>query len=136
MSFEPVKVGSIKTGHYIIDPNTEEVCLVQNIDHSKPGKHGAAKARMVYLTAKNENLSQALISVLIDLLSIKNMLLLLMFLNHQFSLWILKPTNILKHHSPLTKNLQTKLKTTSVKVKLSKLSTGKLWIKSKSMQFV
>lgn len=47
MSFEPVKVGSIKTGHYIIDPNSEEVCLVQNIDHSKPGKHGAAKARMV-----------------------------------------------------------------------------------------
>lgn len=47
MSFEPVKVGSIKTGHYIIDPNSDEVCLVQNIDHSKPGKHGAAKARMV-----------------------------------------------------------------------------------------
>ena len=47
MSFEPVKVGSIKTGHYIIDPNSDEICLVQSIDHSKPGKHGAAKARMV-----------------------------------------------------------------------------------------
>ena len=47
MSFEPVKVGSIKTGHYIIDPNSDEVCLVQSIDHSKPGKHGAAKARMM-----------------------------------------------------------------------------------------
>jgi translation initiation factor 5A len=47
MSFEPVKVGTIKNGRYIIDPNTEEVCLVLSIDHSKPGKHGAAKARMV-----------------------------------------------------------------------------------------
>ena len=47
MSFEPTRVGLIKTGRYIIDPNTEEVCLVLNIDHSKPGKHGAAKARMV-----------------------------------------------------------------------------------------
>jgi len=49
MSFEPVKVGTIKPNRYIIDPNTEEVCLVLSIDHSKPGKHGAAKARMVLL---------------------------------------------------------------------------------------
>lgn len=47
MSYEPVKVGTVKEGRYIIDPTSEEVCQVMNIDKSKPGKHGAAKARMV-----------------------------------------------------------------------------------------
>ena len=46
MAYEPVKVGSIKEGRYIIEPNSGEVCVVNNIDKSKPGKHGAAKARM------------------------------------------------------------------------------------------
>lgn len=47
MSYEPVKVGTIKEGRYIIEPNSGEVCQVNHIDKSKPGKHGAAKARMV-----------------------------------------------------------------------------------------
>ena len=46
MAYEPVKVGTIKEGRYIIEPNSGEVCVVNNIDKSKPGKHGAAKARM------------------------------------------------------------------------------------------
>jgi translation initiation factor 5A len=46
MAYEPVKVGTIKEGRYIIEPNSGEVCVVSNIDKSKPGKHGASKARM------------------------------------------------------------------------------------------
>lgn len=46
ISYEPVKVGSIKVGRYIIEPDSGEVCVVNNIDKSKPGKHGSSKARM------------------------------------------------------------------------------------------
>ena len=49
MGYEPVKVGQVKTGRYVIDPNSNEVCQVVSIDHSKPGKHGSAKARMVLI---------------------------------------------------------------------------------------
>ncbi len=47
MSYEPKKVGTIKVGRYIIDPDSNEPCKVISIDKSKPGKHGAAKARMM-----------------------------------------------------------------------------------------
>ena len=47
MAYEPTKVGTIKPGKYIIDPDSNEVCQVVSVDHSKPGKHGAAKARIV-----------------------------------------------------------------------------------------
>ncbi len=47
MGYEPKKVGSIKIGRYIIDPESNEPCKVISIDKSKPGKHGAAKARMM-----------------------------------------------------------------------------------------
>ncbi len=47
MSYEPKKVGSIKIGRFIIDPDSNEPCKVISIDKSKPGKHGAAKARMM-----------------------------------------------------------------------------------------
>ncbi len=47
MSYEPKKVGSVKVGRYIIDPDSKEPCRVISIDKSKPGKHGAAKARMM-----------------------------------------------------------------------------------------
>ena len=47
MAYEPVKVGTVKEGRYIIEPNSGEVCVVNNIDKSKPGKHGASKARMI-----------------------------------------------------------------------------------------
>ncbi len=47
MSYEPKKVGSIKVGRFIIDPDSNEPCQVISIDKSKPGKHGAAKARMM-----------------------------------------------------------------------------------------
>ncbi len=49
MSYEPKKVGSIKIGRYIIDPDSNEPCRVISIDKSKPGKHGAAKARMMLI---------------------------------------------------------------------------------------
>ena len=49
MSYEPKKVGSIKVGRYIIDPDSNEPCRVISIDKSKPGKHGAAKARMMMI---------------------------------------------------------------------------------------
>ena len=47
MAYEPKKIGSIKVGRYIIDPDSNEPCKVISIDKSKPGKHGAAKARMM-----------------------------------------------------------------------------------------
>ncbi|MFX0049826.1 MAG: translation initiation factor IF-5A [Candidatus Hodarchaeota archaeon] len=47
MAYEPKKVGSVKVGRYIIDPESNEPCKVISIDKSKPGKHGAAKARMM-----------------------------------------------------------------------------------------
>ena len=47
MSYEPKKIGTIKVGRYIIDPESNEPCRVISIDKSKPGKHGAAKARMM-----------------------------------------------------------------------------------------
>ena len=49
LSYEPVKVGQVKTGRYVIDPNSNEVCQVVSVDHSKPGKHGSAKARLVLM---------------------------------------------------------------------------------------
>ncbi|MHA2244932.1 MAG: translation initiation factor IF-5A [Candidatus Hodarchaeales archaeon] len=49
MSYEPKKVGSIKVGRFIIEPDSNEPCKVISIDKSKPGKHGAAKARMMMI---------------------------------------------------------------------------------------
>jgi len=42
---KPVELGSIKTGYYIVIEG--EPCRVVAYDKSKPGKHGAAKARVV-----------------------------------------------------------------------------------------
>ena len=47
MAYEPKKVGTIKIGRYMIDPDSNQPCKVISIDKSKPGKHGAAKARMM-----------------------------------------------------------------------------------------
>ncbi|MHA1993178.1 MAG: translation initiation factor IF-5A [Candidatus Hodarchaeales archaeon] len=47
MAYEPKKIGTVKVGRYIIDPDSNEPCRVISIDKSKPGKHGAAKARMM-----------------------------------------------------------------------------------------
>ena len=47
MGFEPAKIGTVKPGRYVIDPSSNEVCQVVSVDHSKPGKHGSAKARIV-----------------------------------------------------------------------------------------
>ena len=47
MAYEPKKVGTIKIGRYMIDPDSSQPCKVISIDKSKPGKHGAAKARMM-----------------------------------------------------------------------------------------
>ena len=37
-------LGSLKVGSYIIIDN--EPCRIVSYDHSKPGKHGSAKARV------------------------------------------------------------------------------------------
>ena len=42
---KPVDVGSIRVGGYVIIDN--EPCRIASIAKSKPGKHGAAKARVV-----------------------------------------------------------------------------------------
>jgi translation initiation factor 5A len=51
VSYEPVRVGTVKLGRYVIHPDDNEVYKVIACDHSKPGKHGAAKARMVLQNA-------------------------------------------------------------------------------------
>lgn len=47
----PADLGSLKTGSYILlpvgDQATGEPCRITEYDTSKPGKHGAAKARIV-----------------------------------------------------------------------------------------
>ena len=42
---KPVDVGSLKTGSYVIVD--DEPCRIVELTKSKPGKHGAAKARVV-----------------------------------------------------------------------------------------
>lgn len=42
---KPVDLGTVKIGHYIIIDG--EPCRVVEYEKSKPGKHGAAKARVV-----------------------------------------------------------------------------------------
>ncbi len=42
---KPVDVGILKTGHYVIIE--DEPCRIVDYEKSKPGKHGAAKARIV-----------------------------------------------------------------------------------------
>ncbi len=48
---KPVELGSLKIGSYILlpvsDQPTGEPCRISEYDTSKPGKHGAAKARIV-----------------------------------------------------------------------------------------
>jgi translation initiation factor 5A len=45
MLSKPVDVGSLKIGQYIVLEN--EPCKIVEYEKSKPGKHGAAKARIV-----------------------------------------------------------------------------------------
>lgn len=45
MSVRPVELGTLKPGSLVIID--DEPCRVVSIDKSKPGKHGAAKARVV-----------------------------------------------------------------------------------------
>ena len=48
---KPIELGSLKIGSYILLPvsdlPTGEPCRITEYDTSKPGKHGAAKARIV-----------------------------------------------------------------------------------------
>lgn len=41
---KPMDLGSLKVGSYIVIDN--EPCRIVSYDHSKPGKHGSAKARV------------------------------------------------------------------------------------------
>ncbi|MDM7935077.1 MAG: translation initiation factor IF-5A [Methanothrix sp.] len=41
---EQVKVRELKEGRYVIID--DEPCIIKSISHSKPGKHGSAKARV------------------------------------------------------------------------------------------
>ncbi|RLE80455.1 MAG: translation initiation factor IF-5A, partial [Thermoprotei archaeon] len=45
MSTRPVEAGGIKTGSFIVIDG--EPCRVVEVEKSKPGKHGSAKARIV-----------------------------------------------------------------------------------------
>jgi translation initiation factor 5A len=45
---KPVDVGTLKIGHYIVIDG--EPCKIVEYEKSKPGKHGAAKARIVAIS--------------------------------------------------------------------------------------
>lgn len=45
---KPVDVGQLKIGHYVIIDS--EPCRIVEYEKSKPGKHGAAKARIVAMS--------------------------------------------------------------------------------------
>ena len=51
---KPSELGSLKIGSYILlpvsDQPTGDPCKIVEYDTSKPGKHGAAKARIVGLS--------------------------------------------------------------------------------------
>jgi translation initiation factor 5A len=54
---KPVEVGSLKIGHYVVVDG--EPCKIVEYEKSKPGKHGAAKARIVaisVLTGQKKNI--------------------------------------------------------------------------------
>jgi len=57
MMSKPVDLGSIKVGQYILID--DEPCKVVEYEKSKPGKHGAAKARIVamgFFTEQKRNI--------------------------------------------------------------------------------
>ena len=45
---KPVDVGILKIGHYVVID--DEPCKIVEYERSKPGKHGAAKARIVAMS--------------------------------------------------------------------------------------
>ena len=49
---KPTDIGSVKVGHHIIIDG--EPCRIVSYDHSKPGKHGSAKARIVAMGVFDE----------------------------------------------------------------------------------
>lgn len=49
---KPMDVGSLRVGSYIIID--DEPCKIVSYSKSKPGKHGAAKARIVAISVFNE----------------------------------------------------------------------------------
>ena len=55
---KPVDVGSIRVGQYILIDN--EPCRVVEYEKSKPGKHGAAKARIVAMGLFTEQKKNAI----------------------------------------------------------------------------
>ncbi|MGC8630899.1 MAG: translation initiation factor IF-5A [Thermoprotei archaeon] len=50
---KPVELGTLKEGNYII--LDDEPCKIVEIEHSKPGKHGGAKARVVGIGLFTQN---------------------------------------------------------------------------------
>ena len=67
-------LGSLKVGSYIIIDN--EPCRIVSYDHSKPGKHGSAKARVaamgVFDGSKHSLVSPVSANVEVPLINKKN----------------------------------------------------------------
>jgi translation initiation factor 5A len=67
-------LGSLKVGSYIIIDN--EPCRIVSYDHSKPGKHGSAKARVaaisVFTGSKHSLVSPVSASVDVPLIDKRN----------------------------------------------------------------
>ncbi|HKR57815.1 MAG TPA: translation initiation factor IF-5A [Candidatus Nitrosopolaris sp.] len=71
---KPMDLGSLKVGSYIVIDN--EPCRIVAYDHSKPGKHGSAKARVsaisVFDGSKHTLVSPVSASVEVPLIDKRN----------------------------------------------------------------
>ena len=71
---KPMDLGSLKVGSYIVIDN--EPCRIVSYDHSKPGKHGSAKARVsaigVFDGSKHSMVSPVSASVEVPLIDKRN----------------------------------------------------------------
>ena len=90
-------LGSLKVGSYIVIDN--EPCRIVSYDHSKPGKHGSAKARVSAIgvfDGRNMVLFHQFQLMLKFHLLIREVVKLYLFLARLFKLWTLRPLRFLK----------------------------------------
>jgi translation initiation factor 5A len=91
-------LGSLKVGSYIILDN--EACRIVSYDHSKPGKHGSAKARVsaisVFDGSKHNMVAPVSANVEVHLINKRTGQIISISVT-PFRLWILK-LKCSKHH--------------------------------------
>jgi translation initiation factor 5A len=91
-------LGSLKIGSYIVIDG--EPCRIVSYDHSKPGKHGSAKARVAAMgvfDGSKHSLVSPYQPMLKSPLLIREAVRLFLFPDRRFKLWIWRHMRCLKH---------------------------------------